>query len=69
MAEEVRKIDPKYLTDNHLWDSSWLKEKYPARFDPYPDYDLDDDLADIEDFRDRQYDEMYGENYRMDIFP
>tara|TARA_R110001592_G_scaffold248891_1_gene511294 strand:+ start:282 stop:470 length:189 start_codon:yes stop_codon:yes gene_type:complete len=25
-------LSPKYLTDNDLWDSSWLKEKYPERF-------------------------------------
>tara|TARA_R110002050_G_scaffold115722_1_gene232066 strand:+ start:128 stop:412 length:285 start_codon:yes stop_codon:yes gene_type:complete len=32
MIEGLPKMDPKYLTDNDLWDSSWLKEKYPERF-------------------------------------
>jgi len=32
MIDGLPKIDPKYLTDNDLWDSSWLKEKYPERF-------------------------------------
>ena len=25
-------LSPEYLTKNDLWDSSWLKEKYPERF-------------------------------------
>ncbi len=32
MIEGLPKMDPKHLTDNDLWDSSWLKEKYPERF-------------------------------------
>ena len=29
---EWKGLDPQYLTDNDLWDSSWLMEKYPERF-------------------------------------
>ena len=25
-------LSPEYLTKNDLWDSSWLKEKYPEMF-------------------------------------
>jgi hypothetical protein len=32
MIDGLPKIDPKYLTNNDLWDTSWLKEKYPERF-------------------------------------
>jgi len=32
MIDGLPKIDPDYLTDNDLWDSSWLKEMSPERF-------------------------------------
>ena len=32
MIDGLPKIDTTYLTENDLWDSSWLKEKYPERF-------------------------------------
>lgn len=31
-APKWKGLDPQYLTDNDLWDSSWLMEKYPERF-------------------------------------
>ena len=40
-------INPDFLTKNNLWDSDWLREKYPKRFDEY--YfreDLQDDQYD-----------------------
>lgn len=27
----MKQLDPKYLTDNDLWDTIWLEEKYPDR--------------------------------------
>ena len=30
---KLKKLSPKYLTENDLWDSSWLRKKYPERFD------------------------------------
>tara|TARA_B100000780_G_C21075189_1_gene432804 strand:+ start:469 stop:639 length:171 start_codon:yes stop_codon:yes gene_type:complete len=30
---KLKKLSPKYLTENDLWDSSWLRKKYPDRFD------------------------------------
>ena len=29
---EWKGIDPQFLTKNNMWDSSWLMEKYPERF-------------------------------------
>lgn len=29
----MKQLDPKYLTDNDLWDTEWLEEKYPERFE------------------------------------
>lgn len=29
---EWKGLDPQYLTDNDLWDSSWLMKKYPEKF-------------------------------------
>ena len=28
----MKQLEPKYLTDNDLWDTIWLEEKYPDRF-------------------------------------
>lgn len=33
--DKFKNLSPKYLTDNDLWDSSWLRKKYPDRFDNY----------------------------------
>lgn len=30
--EEGNKITLKYLEDNKFWDSYWLEEKYPEKF-------------------------------------
>ena len=30
---EYMKQEPKYLTKHNLWDSDWLRKKYPERFD------------------------------------
>ncbi len=27
---------PDYLTKNNLWDSNWLRKKYPERYDAGP---------------------------------
>jgi hypothetical protein len=31
----MKNYNPNYLTKNKLWDSDWLKIKYPDRFDNY----------------------------------
>jgi hypothetical protein len=31
----MRKYKPDYLSQMDLWDSNWLREKYPSRFDNY----------------------------------
>ena len=31
-TRKYKGLDPQYLTENNLWDSSWLMEKYPERF-------------------------------------
>ena len=59
---KIKNKDPKYLNDNNLWDSSWLREKYPNRFEEY--YNTDEG---IEHDRALQYQKMYGENYSIDI--
>lgn len=43
-AEEnpLPKLSPQELTANNLWDSDWLREKYPDRFDD--DYYADDEM-------------------------
>lgn len=28
----MKQIEPKYLKDNDFWDTIWLEEKYPDRF-------------------------------------
>lgn len=28
----MKQLGPKYLTDNDLWDTIWLEEKHPDRF-------------------------------------
>lgn len=30
--KKVPTIEPSYLTKNNFWDSCWLEEKYPERF-------------------------------------
>ena len=50
-----KEIDPIYLTRNKLWDSDWLMEKYPYRFDDY--YVMDDDMINTAD---EQFRSMYG---------
>lgn len=29
----MRKLEPDYLTKKNLWDTEWLEEKYPKRFE------------------------------------
>lgn len=29
----MKTFNPDYLKKNNLWDSDWLKKKYPERFD------------------------------------
>tara|TARA_B110000046_G_C12742131_1_gene293079 strand:+ start:172 stop:393 length:222 start_codon:yes stop_codon:yes gene_type:complete len=50
------KMKGEYLTENDLWDSNWLKEKYPGRF--IDDYFYDDNM--LNDL-DNQMRLMYGE--------
>tara|TARA_B100000575_G_C22931645_1_gene539855 strand:- start:45 stop:197 length:153 start_codon:yes stop_codon:yes gene_type:complete len=47
MEGKLKTKDPKYLTDNNLWDSSWLREKYPNRFEEYykSDEGIEHDMA------------------------
>ena len=33
--DKLKVLSPDYLTKNDLWDSSWLRKKYPDRFDNY----------------------------------
>tara|TARA_B100001057_G_scaffold412661_1_gene428852 strand:- start:6 stop:161 length:156 start_codon:yes stop_codon:yes gene_type:complete len=28
----IKRFSPEHLTKNKLWDSDWLREKYPERF-------------------------------------
>lgn len=49
------KKSPQELTANNLWDSNWLKEKYPKRFDSY--YYTDDDMRNT---LDEEFRSMYG---------
>ena len=30
--KQLPTMSPEYLTKNNLWDSSWLQQKYPERF-------------------------------------
>jgi len=32
MEIDIPSYTTKYINDNNLWDSYWLKEKYPERF-------------------------------------
>ena len=44
----MKTINPDFLTKNNMWDSDWLRKRYPERFDEY--YlrkDLHDDQYDI----------------------
>lgn len=55
VKEKEEKIDPIYLTRNKLWDSDWLMNKYPDRYNDL--YDMDDEMLNTVD---EQFRLMYG---------
>ena len=54
-SEMVKPQNPNELTAKNLWDCSWLRERYPARYDAY--YFAEWDMLDE---RQEHYQLMYG---------